>query len=267
MKIAGKMTPDGTTYVYEDLTFTSGMMGTDGTVTDSSSYQYSNKISVGEGDIIYAVNGLGNNEPSRIVTCYSNGSAVSASGRNTGGMTSDPFTVPSGIDEIILTVQNNTAKKAKILPAVARAVGIKVLPDGTVPVSLGGDIPVKHVWETEYIYALEDYELRDANTHEVPESQAVDVSGYGIISLRIINTLDVPVTLGFYTDHHLTRTRYMADAEGIPIAVEIQPNTYIQMITPDDIPQLNYIRYLRVYLKANTAPTSGNVNLWFALKR
>ena len=78
-------------------TFTEGYVTTTGVIGSSSSYEYSNPISVSEGDIISTDNG---SYALRYITAYYNNSVVSAKSAE-NALT---YTVPSGVDSVIVTV-------------------------------------------------------------------------------------------------------------------------------------------------------------------
>lgn len=87
------------TDILPELTWTEyAYMAPSGVPSSASTLRYSNKISVSEGDVLSVT-------PSaarlRYVCAYSDGTAVSESGASTAGTS---YTVPSGIDEVIVTV-------------------------------------------------------------------------------------------------------------------------------------------------------------------
>lgn len=88
------------------LTWTSGFMAKNGTVYSYSGFEYSNKISVSEGDILNFYRGSDGALISgnlRVVTCYSNGVVDSSKGLEN---TDTPYIVPFGVDEIIVTIND-----------------------------------------------------------------------------------------------------------------------------------------------------------------
>ena len=86
-----------TTNIYPSLTWTDGYMAQDGTITSATSLHYSNKISVREGDVLFFNNP---NFSFRFVTCFNGDTAVSAKGAESV----NSFTVPSGVNGLIITV-------------------------------------------------------------------------------------------------------------------------------------------------------------------
>lgn len=88
-----------TTDILNTLTWTEyAYMDTSGVEHTASTLKYSNKIAVNEGDVL-SVNPTA--ARLRYVCAYSNGVAVSESGTTTA---TTEYTVPSGIDEVIVTV-------------------------------------------------------------------------------------------------------------------------------------------------------------------
>jgi hypothetical protein len=90
-----------TTDITADLTFTDGYMNTSGQTGASSSYKYTNKISVADGDAI--LSGI-NDYRLRYITAYSGDTVVSAKGTENVST----YTVPSGVDSVIVTVYSAT---------------------------------------------------------------------------------------------------------------------------------------------------------------
>lgn len=83
------------------VTFTSGYMDVDGQVTASSSYFYTSKIQVDEGDVIYPIILPANVRPIRFVCAYDGDTPVPAKGSST--QLDNGFTVPANISHVVLT--------------------------------------------------------------------------------------------------------------------------------------------------------------------
>lgn len=118
-----------------------------------------------------------------------------------------------------------------------------------------GNIGTTRTWKKEWVVITESpMEIRDTSVHDL---SAKDVSGIPLFSLRILNRLGVPVTLGFKTDVNTTNGYSLLNPDATSRSITVAPaNSYI-MITPEDLPMLNYIRYLRITIKATSAPESG----------
>lgn len=123
-----------------------------------------------------------------------------------------------------------------------------------------GNIGTTRVWKKEWVKITDSaIEIRDTSAHDLP---AIDVSGIPLYSLRISNRLNVPVTLSFKSDINLTNGYSLANPDATIKSITIAPSAHYIMITPEDLPMLNYIRYLRMYAKAQSAPESGTLEVY-----
>ena len=86
-----------TTDVLNTLTWTSGYMGTNGSTGTASNLRYSNKLSVSKGDVLEV---LPTPRVFRFVCAFNGDTPVSASGAENV----NTYTVPDGIDGVVLTV-------------------------------------------------------------------------------------------------------------------------------------------------------------------
>ena len=116
----------------------SGYMNSYGEVSPSSSYYYCNKIDVSEGDIIYRDNSYA----IRFVTAYSDDTVEPSKGSNTELTT---YTVPVGINKIILTLSANSQDAAALAFS---------------------SVCVKHFYEGEYVINEEQRKEIAAETVE-----------------------------------------------------------------------------------------------------
>lgn len=130
-------------------------------------------------------------------------------------------------------------------------------PSGTaVPMlaDANGNIGTIRKWKKEWASIETSVEIRDTNAHNCP---AVDVSDVPIFSLRFLNRLDVPVTVSFLTDVNTTNGYGIQNANGERYTITLAPQNGYIIITPEDMPILNYLRYVRLQVKASSAPSSG----------
>lgn len=112
-------------------TFTDGFMNTSGTVNDTGSsayFDHTQKITVQEGDTVGAYKN-GNAYDMRFVCAFSGDTPVSIKGWDNSGSTVGPYTVPEGIDGVIISVRDSyrvnkivvthkeTAQSAYVKPA------------------------------------------------------------------------------------------------------------------------------------------------------
>ena len=111
--------------------YTTGAMGKDGTIFPTyTSFEYTQKISVREGDVVTAPKGDGTGNASlRWVCAFSGNSAVTASGADDDRTS---YIVPSGIDGVVVSVRvaNNVAKIVVDRIADLKSAYIKPTPMG-----------------------------------------------------------------------------------------------------------------------------------------
>ena len=81
----------------------------------------------------------------------------------------------------------------------------------------------------------------------------IDVSNGGLISLRAGNSTDTPIKATLLFDTSASDDRWMKDVNGNYITFEIPTGESI--ITADDVPALNYLRFVRLRLEAVQAPS------------
>lgn len=132
--------------------------------------------------------------------------------------------------------------------------------------SSSGNLLTNHVWETKKQLLCYNLEIRDTNAHVTPGA-ALDVSDYAINSLRVSNGLGVNLSVNLYDDISPNNDTYAANSENTPISFTIPASSYIQMITPEDIPQLNYLSKFKLMIVAASAPASGKLSIWLISKR
>ena len=97
------------------ITPTLGYMSTTGATVTNNAYGYTNRISVSEGDVLRMIaRKNGGSSILRFVTAFANGSAVSAS----GATNVQSYTVPNGINEVVLTGYTGTDGDAATIPYV-----------------------------------------------------------------------------------------------------------------------------------------------------
>lgn len=128
-----------------------------------------------------------------------------------------------------------------------------------------GNVGTTRTWEKTWVTIQENVEIRDTSEHNLT---AFDSSGVPMLSLRILNRLKdsdnngVPVTVRFLTDVNTSNGYGFVDTDGANKSITIQPaNSYV-IITPEDMPLLNYVRYIRLSVKAQSTPTSGVVSAY-----
>ena len=103
------------------------------------------------------------------------------------------------------------------------------------------------------------------DTYKIVRSE--NIRDYGLISLRIDNTLGVNIHLIFLKE-------YDYSVDGRKIMRDASSNNYLEMdigqgytiITPDEFPFLNYLEILCFQFKAESVPTEGTVKIWGVYK-
>lgn len=120
--------------------------------------------------------------------------------------------------------------------------------------STNGDISTTRTWQKTWETLQTSLEIRDTSEHNLT---AVDVRGIPTYSIRILNRLGVPITLSFLTDVNSLNGYSLANVDGTSKSITIAPTNNYVIITPEDLPFLNYIQYLRISVKASSAPSSG----------
>lgn len=120
--------------------------------------------------------------------------------------------------------------------------------------STDGDISTTRVWKRSWQTIQTALEIRDTATHNLP---AVDVRDVPTFSIRITNRLGVPVTIAFLTDVNTSNGYSLYNMDQTPKTVTVSPGNGYVIITPEDMPILNYVQYLRLQVKASSAPSSG----------
>ncbi len=127
-----------------------------------------------------------------------------------------------------------------------------------------GNIGTTRKWKKEWITLQTAMEIRDTSDHHLT---AYDVSDIPVFSLRIINRLGVPVTIWLRSDVNTSNGYALIDKDGVTQRVTLAPNNSYITITPDDWPILSYIRYLRITVTAQSAPTEGTFEAYMVAMR
>ena len=120
--------------------------------------------------------------------------------------------------------------------------------------STDGDISTTRTWKKSWQQIVTNLEIRDVDNHNL---DAVDVRDIPIFSLRIINRLGVPVTITFLTDVNTTNGYSLLNMDQTSKSITVSPGQGYVIVTPEDLPLLNYVQYVRLQVKASAVPTSG----------
>lgn len=258
MKIAGKYNIP-TENINVELTTTDGHMTTSGVIQTSSSYMYTQKVSVVEGDKVEFKTNPSSSGTIVGLTAFNEDTAVPESGISSSQVLD--YTVPKNITYIVLTI--SSALKSRSLYAYitrnnAVAKGVSVNSDGKI-VSVA-----EREWKQDAMIVLENSSIRDTNAITAKPSSN-DVSSFAYVSLRIINSLDADISVKFYDDFHVTGGSVLEDINGNAIEINVPAKTnatHNMIVTPDDIPALNLLHYLTLRVAAKTVPTSGTLSIY-----
>lgn len=120
--------------------------------------------------------------------------------------------------------------------------------------SVDGDILTTRTWKKSWQTIVSDLEIRDTDSHNL---DAVDVRDIPTFSLRIINRLGVPVTITFLTDVNTLNGYELYNMDQTSKSITVSPGFGYVIVTPEDLPFLNYVQYVRLQVKASAAPVSG----------
>ena len=135
-------------------------------------------------------------------------------------------------------------------------------PDGNasaIRVDADGNARIKRIWETAEQTVCELIRNSDALVESTGEyvkySGVLDVSDWGMVSLRIANNLSVPASIHFQSDYTYSSEKLATNIDGDDVTFTVQPNTET-IVTPDDLPVLNYLRYIKIRLAAKNTQAS-----------
>ena len=232
-------------------TLTAGVMNLNGEVTASTGYSYTQKISVKPDDVIWYKNqNNGAAANYRYITAYKGNTAVSSLGYNPGAYTDTPYIVPEGVDGIILTCGNTAYTIVRVTGDAYEKVFM---------FNEDGSVLENHVWYGK-VTELVNEEIRNTSAMGKPQ-QPVDFSDFAINSLRINNTLDQAVNIRFYQEDVTSNPQQLSDINGNVIGFTVPANKKGIIVTADDLPILNYLNKLRIYMKCDTSPTTGSIQI------
>lgn len=267
MKIGGKYVQENAT-TYTALTMTDGYVDVNGGIVASTAYAYSQPISVQKGYVINAV--LTDNTSSllsvRVITAYKNNVAVPEAGWNPSSVSTESYTVPDGVDSIVITMPKSTTNKsAKIVGAtIISAKGLRTDDSGVLLTKANDVFPTKHIWEVNPVTIL-DYEPVVYGTPIL--TTPLDVSEYAFVSLRVSSTVDAPIFIRFLTDVSSGGGQWITLADGEDYAITIPKGNTMRAITLDDIPLLSTLKYLKLRINVSTSGATGNVTVIAMCKR
>lgn len=251
MKIGGKC--KGGEWIVS-LTPTNGLMYRDGSTVASAAYVYSQKIAVNEGDIVTVIKN-GSNQQGRVITAFSGDTAIEDKGWYPDSMELVNYTVPSGIDGIVISYSSTLTDASASINRNAVAVGISVDADGIVE--------TKRIFENTEVSII-DSAIRASTVLVLPETP-IDISEYAFVSLRVRSSLDVAVQINLYAD--VDTNAWAVDAYDNPLQINIPVSNRLFIITPEDFPAFNVLTKLKLRIAPASTPTTGSLKIWAVLKR
>lgn len=127
-----------------------------------------------------------------------------------------------------------------------------------------GNISTTRTWKKEWVTIQSVLEIRDTDGHNMP---VMDVSEIPTYSLRFLNRLGVPVTISFLSDINQSNGYGLYGNDAVSKSITLQPTNHYIIITPEDCPILNYIRYLRLKVRASSTPSSGTFEAYMVTVR
>lgn len=101
-------------------------------------------------------------------------------------------------------------------------------------------------------------------TFEVGETATKQLLGIaeigkaGITSLRIANSTGVPVEIMFYADRNNADVSILYDLEGNRVSFTVPAQSSLYIVTPEDMPILNYIDWLNLRVTPKEAVSSSD---------
>jgi len=127
-----------------------------------------------------------------------------------------------------------------------------------------GHIQTGKKWNTKVFTPAKLWRAEIRDTNYIIES--VDVSEYGLISLRVRNKTDKPITIAFQLDTEVNSSSGLRDHNGNKMEIVIPANNVWMLFTPEQIPLLHYVNLLNLYVYAGEAPTTGAFSLQVVAK-
>lgn len=266
MKIGGKYVKENVT-TYTALAMTDGLVDVNGAMTASTAYTYSQSISVQKGCVINAVltTDTSTLQSVRVITAYKNNVAVPEAGWYPDSASTDSYTVPDGVDSIVITTSKRTASQsAKIVGTTISAKGLRTDDSGVLLTKANGVFPTKHIWEVNPITILNN----ESVVYGTPiVTTALDVSEYAFVSLRVSSTVNAPIFIRFLTDVSSGGSQWLSLADGEDFVITIPNGDKLRVITFDDVPLLSAMKYLKLRINTSSSSAAGNVTVVAMCKR
>ena len=138
--------------------------------------------------------------------------------------------------------------------------GILVDTDGVLQITRNNKI--------DQVIILNEVSHSSTTTLSFYGNNAIDLDGWTTCWIVAENHLDVDVTIRLFSQLDKTSSRYLRNIDNETIIIPIRHNPSGQIIiTPEDYPVLNYLRYFSGGVYFDTAPTQGTLSLSLFRKR
>lgn len=135
-------------------------------------------------------------------------------------------------------------------------------------VSENGSAHVSRINEIEIVTIFDAVAKRDTQTMLFNGEDAIDISDWTSCCILLSNRLDVDASITLYMQSDKSSSNYLKNASGATITIPLpHVNTGEMIITPDDFPILNWLRYFKGGVYFSTAPSSGTFSLKLMRKR
>ena len=116
-----------------------------------------------------------------------------------------------------------------------------------------GNIGTTRKWGVDVVTLFSS----DVTTTEEQRTTNIDLSEYPIVSLRITNRTGVSISVTPLVDLFDNSNGYeLKDASGGSLSISVPNSGSYLMLTPNDAPWLNYLKYLRLKFSATETPTA-----------
>lgn len=128
-----------------------------------------------------------------------------------------------------------------------------------------GGIISRRSWKNEVIKILDSTDpIPSENGTITLDATQIDLSNAGAVSLRVRNGLNVAAQIVVCLDY-MSSDVWMCDADGSTIVKTVQANKNA-IITPDDMPTLQWLAKLRIRVKITGETITGNLKVWAVVK-
>lgn len=143
------------------------------------------------------------------------------------------------------------------MPEQLLKTGAKKITDGTAsPISCdaSGALIEQRKFTTTVTKVFE-LAISDTSVHK---TTALDLSGAGLVSIRLDNKSGKALSIYFLGDDGDHPNSGLRDLSGALFTIYIPAGAYYYIITPNDVPFLNYLAKIRMSVAALETPTNTN---------